>query len=249
MNEREIANGFSAVWSEHFPMLSPTFIVAFNEAFVRPILGSNGIVQPVSSKVKTLRPDVLAEFGFRLASAASQAGKSVRVAATDDLVLDAANSAAAKRIREFRPGLPLEELRLDLQEQQEGVRLAAVYEEFVRLWPSETVTFSPMVPGNGILNPCFADLAVGRTLFEVKTVSRSFQSRDLRQLLVYLALQSATGQPRWDYGGLLNPRLSLFCTFSVDWLVTRLSGGRSPKMVFTDFVQALARDFVHDRHF
>jgi hypothetical protein len=249
MNEREIANGFSAVWSEYFPMLSPTFIVAFNEAFVRPILGSTGIVQPVSSKVKTVRPDVLAEFGFRLASSAFQTGISVKMAASDKLISDAANSAAAKRIREFRPGLPLDELRLSLQEQQEGIRLAAVYEEFLRLWPTETVTFSPMVRGNGMLSSCFADLAVGRTLFEVKTVSRPFQSRDLRQLLVYLALQSTTGEPRWDYGGLLNPRLSLFCTFSVDWLVTRLSGGRPPKVVFTDFVQALARDFVQDRRF
>jgi hypothetical protein len=171
------------------------------------------------------------------------------MAASDKLILDAANSAAAKRICEFRPGLLLDELRLGFQEQQEGVRLAAVYEEFLRLWPTETVTFSPMVRGNGMLSSCFADLAVGNTLFEVKTVSRPFQSRDLRQLLVYLALQSATGEPRWDYGGLLNPRLSLFCTFSVDWLVTRLSGGRPPKVVFTDFVQALARDFVHDRRF
>jgi hypothetical protein len=249
MNEREIANGFSAVWSEHFPMLSPTFIIAFNQAFVRPILGSTGIVQPVSSKVKTVRPDVLAEFGFRLASSAIKAGISVKMAASDKLILDAANSAAAKRICEFRPGLLLDELRLGFQEQQEGVRLAAVYEEFLRLWPTETVTFSPMVRGNGMLSSCFADLAVGSTLFEVKTVSRPFQSRDLRQLLVYLALQSATGESRWDYGGLLNPRLSLFCTFSVDWLVTRLSGGRPPKVVFTDFVQALARDFVHDRRF
>jgi hypothetical protein len=36
MNEREIANGFSAVWSEHFPMLSPTFIVAFNQVLCVP---------------------------------------------------------------------------------------------------------------------------------------------------------------------------------------------------------------------
>ena len=71
-----------------------------------------------------------------------------------------------------------------------------------------------------MLSSCFADLAVGSTLFEVKTVSRTFESRDLRQLLVYLALQSATGEPRWDYGGLLKPRFSCVCTFSVDWLVT-----------------------------
>ena len=106
-----------------------------------------------------------------------------------------------------------------------------------------------MVRGNGLLSSCFADLSVGSTLFEVKTVARPFHSRDLRQLLVYLALQSATGERRWDNGGLFNPRLSVFCTFSIDWLVTRLSGGRPPKMVFTDFVQSLARDLVLDRRF
>jgi hypothetical protein len=249
MNEREIATGFSAVWSDCFPMLSPTFIIAFNEAFARPILGSNGIVQPVPSNIKTARPDVLAEFGFRLASLAYQSGMTVRIAASDTVIVDAANSAAATRIREFRPSLSLDELRLGVQEQMEGIRLATVYEEFLRLWPTEAVTFSPAVRGNGIVNSCFADLGVGKTLFEVKTVSRLFQSKDLRQLLVYLALESAAGEPRWEYGGFLNPRLSIFCTFSVDWLVSRLSGGRPPKVVFTDFVQALTRDFVHDRRF
>jgi hypothetical protein len=230
-------------------MLSPTFIIAFNDTFARPILGNNGIVQPVPSDIKTVRSDVLAEFGFRLASLAYQSGITVRIAASDTAIVDAANSAAATRIREFRPVLSLDELRLGVQEQTEGIRLATVYEEFLRLRPTEVVTFSPAVRGNGILNSCFADLGVGKTLFEVKTVSRPFQSKDLRQLLVYLALESAAGEPRWEYGGFLNPRLSIFCTFSVDWLVSRLSGGRPSKAVFTDFVQALARDFVQDRRF
>lgn len=249
MNEREIANGFSAAWSEHFPMLSPTFIVAFNQAFVRPILGKNGIVPAVASKAKTAHPDVLAEFGFRLAASAIQASVSVKVAAKNSEITESANAFAAKRILEFRSPLALNDLRLNLKEQQEGMRLAAVYEQFLRLWPSETVTFSPEIKGNGLLNTCFADLAVGKTLYEVKTISRPFQSRDLRQLLVYLALQSATGEARWEYGGLLNPRLGVFCSFSVDWLVTRLSGGRPPKLVFMDFIQALTRDFVQDRRF
>jgi hypothetical protein len=249
MNEREIANGFSAVWSDCFPMLSPTFIIAFNEAFARPILGSNGIVQPVPSITKSAHPDVLAEFGFRLASVAHHSGMGARIAGSDVVIVDAANSAAATRIREFRPSLSLNDLRLSVQEQAEGMHLATVYEEFLRLWPTETVTFSPAVRGNGIVNSCFADLGVGRTLFEVKTVSRLFQSKDLRQLLVYLALESAAGEQRWEYGGFLNPRLATFCTFSIDWLVSRLSGGRPPKIVFTDFVQALTRDVVHDRRF
>jgi len=249
MNEREIANGFSAVWSEHFPMLSPTFIVAFNQAFVRPILGKDGIVSAVSSKAKTAHPDVLAEFGFRIAASALQAGTSVKAVARDTDITEAANAAAAKRILEFRSALALNDLRLSLKEQQEGFRLASVYEQFLKLWPSENVTFSPEIKGNGLLNTCFADLAVGKTLYEVKTVSRPFHSRDLRQLLVYLALQSSTGEPRWEYGGLLNPRLGVFCSFSVDWLVTRLSGGRPPKLVFMDFIQSLTRDVVHDRRF
>jgi hypothetical protein len=249
MNEREIANGFSAAWSEHFPMLSPTFIVAFNQAFVRPIFGTDGIVSAVPSRVKTAHPDVLAEFGFRLAASAIEAGISVKAAFKDASITEAANSAAARRILEFRPALALDMLRLDLKEQQEGFLLAFTYEQFLKLWPSETVVFSPKVRGNGVLTSCFADLSVGKTLYEVKTVSRPFQSRDLRQLLVYLALQSATGEPRWEHGGLLNPRVGVFCSFSIEWLVTRLSGGRPSKLVFTDFIQALSRDVVHDSRF
>lgn len=66
---------------------------------------------------------------------------------------------------------------------------------------------------------------------------------------MYLALQSATGEPRWEYGGLVNPRLGVFCSLSVDWLVTRLNCGRPPKLVFMDFLQFLTRDVVHDRGF
>lgn len=249
MNEREVANGFAAVWSEHFPMLSPAFIVAFNQAFVRPILGKDGIVSAVASKEKTAHPDVLAEFAFRIAAGVLEAGTSVKAVAKDPSLTEAANIMAAKKIFEFRDSLALNDLRLSLKEQQEGFHLASVYEQFLKLWPSEHVTFSPAIKGNGLLNTCFADLAVGKTLYEVKTVSRPFQSRDLRQLLVYLALQSATGDMRWEYGGLLNPRLGVFCSFNVDWLVTRLSGGRPPKLVFLDFIQALARDVVHDRQF
>ena len=133
-----------------------------HEAFARPILGSNGIVQPVPSEIKTAHPDVLAEFGFRLASLAYQSGMAIRIAASDRAIVDAANSAAAARIREFRPSLSLDELRLGVQEQIEGARLATVYEEFLRLWPTEAVTFSPAVRGNGIVNSCFADLGPGQ---------------------------------------------------------------------------------------
>ena len=79
-------------------------------------------------------------------------------------------------------------------------------------------------------------------MYEIKTVSQNFQSRDIRQLLIYLALQAATGDRRWLYGGLFNPREGVFCRFSVDWLVERLSGGRPPLDVLVGFFLALSRD-------
>ena len=154
MNERDIANGFSALWSEFFPMLSPTFIIAFNDAFVRPILGRGGIVEPVPLRVGSERHDVLAEFAFRLAAVASQSGLSAKAAAADESTLSAAASAATHRIHEFGPDLPIGNLDLEEFEKQEGIRLAAVYEEFLTLWPAEPITFSPMIKGSGFLNSC-----------------------------------------------------------------------------------------------
>jgi hypothetical protein len=250
VNERDIAKGFSGLWTEFFPMLSPTFVIAFNEAFVRPILGRDGIVSAVKLTSPSHRPDVLAEFAFRFAAASYEAGVPVKVAARNEALMTAAFGAAVKRVRELRPNLSADEPFLDEGEQLEGVRLALVYDEFVELWPAtEAVVFSPAVKGSGVLGQCLADLAIGKTLYEVKTVSRPFHSRDLRQLLIYFALQAVTGEKRWEYGGLLNPRMALFCTFSIDWLVMRLSGGRPPNLVFPDFLQALSRDSVLDRRF
>jgi len=250
MNERDIAGGFSALWSEFFPMLSPTFIIAFNEAFVQRILGRAGIVPPVEPRTATHRPDVLAEFGFRLAASANRLGISTRAATSDKLLLDEANILAVNRIRELRPHLPAVDLYLNDSEREEGARLAAVYEDFLALLPpTEKVVFSPKLLGSGVLGSCYADLAIGDTLFEVKTVNRPFHSRDLRQLLVYFALEAMGESKRWDSGGLLNPRTGTFCKFSIDWLVTRLSGGRPPKLVLSDFMQALYRDVVLDRRF
>jgi len=230
-------------------MLSPTFIVAFNEAFVRPIFGRNGIVPAVEIIDKTSYPDVLAEYAFQLAAIALNKGVSVRTVAGDQNDVDLANLIAAERVCRLRPSLAVDDLRIGELGLVEGVRLALAYDEFQGLWPSETATFSPEIRGNGLLSSCFADLSIGRTLFEVKTVSRPFQSKDLRQLLVYLALQSATGERRWEYGGLFNPRRGVYALFSIDWLVMRLSGGRPTKVVFSEFLLAFNRDIVLDRHF
>jgi hypothetical protein len=95
-----------------------------------------------------------------------------------------------------------------------------------------------------------ADLSIGKTLFEVKTVERNIASKDLRQLLVYLALQSATGEKRWSQGGFFNPRRGLVYEFSIDKIIPLISGGRLASEVFQDMVQFFGtRDIQIDSAF
>ena len=95
------------------------------------------------------------------------------------------------------------------------------------------------IPGAGTLAHCEADLAVGHELVEIKTVSRSFRPHDLRQLLVYLALDGGRNEPRWTKGCLLNPRRAVWADFDVDWMVRRLSG-RPAVDALRDLVDAFA---------
>jgi hypothetical protein len=250
MNERDVAKGFPSLWEEFFPMLSANFINAFNGAYVQPILGAKGIVSPIPFGGNPHHADLLAEFSFALAARAHQTGGSMKSSAADEHAKEKALAAAVDKIRAHRNDASLPDLELSLAEQLEGVKIARVYESFLGLWPtSERVNFSPSLPGAGVLKSCQADLAIGQTLYEVKTVTRNFHSRDLRQLIVYLALEAASGAERWHYGGLLNPRQCVFCHFSVDWLIARLSGGRPPRLVLKEFLQKLSRDIVLDQRF
>ena len=112
----------------------------------------------------------------------------------------------------------------------------------------DDVEFAPQIPGAGVLSSCEADLAVGNTLVEVKTVSRSFRSGDLRQLLVYVALDWARAEPYWTKGCLLNPRRAVWADFPVDWLVRRLSGRPAPETL-RNLLDAFAGDIEMETAF
>lgn len=243
MNERDFAKGFSEMWGNHFPLLTPNFVQVFNEAYVRRITDSSGVVALVPLGANTHQADAVAEFAFRLAAEAYAVGISIEHAAGDPQLAERAMSEALLAVRGQRGELAPVVHGLSEAEQSEGVALARIYERFIGLWPANAaVEFSPPIAGANIVASCRADLSIGTALYEIKTVSRNFQSRDIRQLLIYLALQAATGDRRWLYGGLFNPRAGVFCRFSVDWLVERLSGGRPPLDVLVGFVLALSRD-------
>ena len=132
---------------------------------------------------------------------------------------------------------------LNDDEIEESFSIAQQYKHFFDYIGQDEITFRPQVKGAGFLGVCTADLSAADTLYEVKTVSRNLAGKDIRQLLVYLALQSSSGDRKWNNAGFFNPRKALHYKFSVDHLIYRTSGGRSTTEVFQDIV-----DFLADRH-
>ena len=118
-----------------------------------------------------------------------------------------------------------------------GLRWHAIISSFL----INAAKFGPTIQGSGFLSKCRADISAGRALYEVKTVDRNLAGKDIRQLIVYLALQNATGNSRWDKAGFFNPRKSIYHEFSVAEIIQQMAGGRSAPDVFQELIDFIAR--------
>jgi len=98
------------------------------------------------------------------------------------------------------------------------------------------VQVRPGFRGCGTISECSGDILAARTLIEVKCVSRDFRIGDLRQLLVYCALDAATGERTIDRAVLLNPRRGTAVGASVEQ-IARAAAGTSA----TELLASIAR--------
>jgi len=250
ITERQILMAFPSIWAEVFPFLSPHFMTLFNEAYSMPIRTASGRripPLPVPDGLKHL--DLVSEFGFHLARLAIPNGISVEAAyESPQIKADAAAAACELAILYEQPvgNAPLE---LNHEQFVVGYMFAQNYERLFQGANTTSIEFWPMVPGSGLLPACRCDVSVENTLYEVKTVNRRYHSKDIRQVFIYLALQSATGARRWTQAALFNPRLSTIAQFDVDVLVGQLSGGRPALEVFDELISRFIRDQELDRSF
>jgi hypothetical protein len=84
--------------------------------------------------------------------------------------------------------------------------------------------FDPSFPGSGVVSSCRGDLLAGTTLVEVKAGNRGFRAEDVRQVLVYLALNYVARQHEITHMMLLNPRSGHYSKLSVTSLCLFASG-------------------------
>jgi hypothetical protein len=247
ISERIFARSFGGFWAELLPFLTPSFVHMVNDGLKRRLLDeSYGHVPPVEVKATEDDPALVAEFAFCLARVAADNNVSVDHAVGESSLFTLARLSAERTIYSYEQEntTPLSAIGQD-----EGLALAHNYEAFF-CQKHASVEFSPRIAGAGFISSCLADLSVGDTLYEVKTVNRNIASKDMRQLMVYLALQAATGNRRWNKAGFFNPRRAVYHEFVVDNLVSRMSGGRPSVEVFADLVGfACNRDIQIDRAF
>ena len=251
ISERSFASSFEGFWSELLPLLTPTFLHTMSEMYKEPLTDPFGIPLKPIPKAADTASAVVAEFAFYLAKCAIQNGITVRTAFGDEGLRSNAEMTAADAVRRYEGAFQYPSVKLRNDELSEGFMIAENYQRFFAQIPRmDRPEFEPTVRGAGFLETCRADVSIGQALFEVKTVDRNLASKDIRQLIVYLALQAATGERRWTVGGFFNPRKAEYHEFAVDDLIAQISGGRSSSEVYHTLVHfACSWDIQFDTAF
>lgn len=239
ISEKEIAKQFNGLWSDTLPLLTPQFVGLFNAA------NSDDLTEFPQSKFNKIligptveKHDLVAELSFQLAKLSNARGMPVSsINAKDDDFIEAYRCAVSF-LKKYQTDDG--KIILNPEEVSEALLLGLQYDHFFSHIKADRVEFSPLISGAGYLGACTADLSVDDTLYEIKTVSRNIGGKDIKQLILYLALQYSTGTRKWLNAGFFNPRKAFHYKFSVDHLVYRTSGGRSTSEVFADIVDFLS---------
>lgn len=237
ITEKIIAKAFNGLWEETLPLLTPNFVRLFNEANSEDLtkcLGSKFQYTPIGPNIE--KHDLVAELSFQLAKVSNENSIAVFDLGLKSDYFEKAYRRSISFIKRYEGlGLVLNE-----DELSESYKLAQQYEYFFLHINANQIEFLPKIIGSGFLGLCEADLSVDDTLYEVKTVSRNIAGRDIKQLLIYLALNHSSRARKWLHAGFFNPRKSIHYKFSIDHLVYRTSGGRSASEVFRDIIDFLA---------
>jgi hypothetical protein len=251
ISERDLAAGFDSLWSDVTPLLTPSFVAVFNEGFTKQMQSEAGNPVPgIPIELTVTDHGLVAELAFALVatqSARLYGGKEIELS---EITKRDALQASEHEIRAILSQRKVSSSEPTDNDWLEAVRLAKNYMPFLRRFSNSELKFSPKLQGHGVLPTCKGDLSIGATLVEIKAVNRSFAGKDLRQLIIYLALDYGAETRRWTHACLFNPRRSTFAEFSVDFLLRRISGGRPPGEVLGGILSHLgSRDIVLDSKF
>lgn len=114
---------------------------------------------------------------------------------------------------------------LDIEEQRDRLMRFLFLNRSV-----DTLVVEPVFPGCGMIDTSKGDLIASNILYEVKAGDRLFRSIDVRQLIMYSALNHISKSFRIERLGLFNPRVGISATIPIDDLCLEISGKNSAEL-------------------
>jgi len=241
ISERDISEKFSAIWKQNFPLLTPNFIRVFNDTQITGINTTQVIA------LEEVRYDLVSEAAFNLSEFAFLNKLTPIEAFTEDEQIRIIQETARSI---WKSGNYSEnDLTISDTEKQEIISIADNTLEFIEKLGGQDVLFKPRLKGYSFIPDLCADLSIGDSLFEIKTVNRNFKSSDLKQLFIYIALRQVSDKENWKFAGLYNPRKGVYCKFNIKTLIYNLTGGKTPNEAFEQLLNGLNRDVEIDSRF
>jgi hypothetical protein len=238
ISEREFIQSFDSFWHELLPLLTPRFVSVFNEAYKTTLCDCWGHkLLPLLVQSRTEHSALVAEFAFRLARIARKERIDLDRIKEEKALVAKAESEAFELIKRYEGRQTANIVPLSDADRFDGLRLCERYPALYAFFSNDsTIEFCPAFRGAGFLNACEGDLAIGDNLIEVKTTTRKPAGKDIRQLVVYLALDANAGNMRWLNVGIFNPRRGTLHLAEIDSLILRLSGGKPCSDVFAELI-------------
>ncbi|MBL0591456.1 hypothetical protein [Aeromonas veronii] len=121
----------------------------------------------------------------------------------------------------------------ELNEAKELAGITFIY--FKTYEPGRKPIISPTFFGCGAISECQGDVLIGNTLYEIKAGDRDFRVSDLKQVLIYCALDFSHKNSKIKNIGLLNPRLGIYVILSLTDAV-EIASGQNTVDCFTELV-------------
>lgn len=214
ISERRFATTYTAFWNNVTP-LSNYCVHTLNE-------NSKAFAKPIATNSLSHKRALIAEIGFEIFAHSLQFNKVKNIEELsidiNDIVLQSKHRLI-KELNEQRANQPLFS-----EDIGEIYSIAQNLLNYFNKIDTSLLQLRPSFQGCGIINKCEGDIIYEDNLIEVKSVNRTLRVVDVRQVLIYLALDFVARRKVFKNIIFINPRLGTSIKLATSNLALEVSG-------------------------
>ncbi len=207
----EFVSSYQSFWTKTTPWLN-SFVSSLNKG------GVERVFKPLEFSEEPRFRSINSEAAFVLLEQPS-------------LRIEDALSKSFDRLK-FLPRNSVSEYELDANNER---IIRTMSDRLINIYGSRQVLFNPLINGSGAIKSCFCDLVFDKTLCEIKSGDRKFNSSDFKQVIFYLALNNFSKQYEFEDFELFNPRTGFLVKMKINDLLESVSDF-SPEEIYQEII-------------